>query len=367
MAPATDTPSVHDTTALPYDALLLVSFGGPEGEADVIPFLENVLRGRNVPRARLEEVAEHYYHFGGVSPLNAQNRALIAALEAELAANGPQLPVYYGCRNWHPLLPDTLAQMAADGVQRALAIFTSAYSSYSGCRQYRENLLAAQAQVGPQAPRIDRLRLFCNHPAFVEVNAGHVRAALAQLPEELRAHAHIAFTAHSLPQAMADCCQYTAQLQETARLVAEASGGDHPWALVYQSRSGPPFQPWLEPDILDQMEALHQQGVPALVIAPIGFLSDHMEVLFDLDTEALEKGQALGMRVVRAATAGTHPQFVRMLRELVNERIAGERGQAPDRPAVGSLGPCWDVCPPDCCLPGLPLRRPARPVQRPAS
>ncbi len=343
--------------AHPYDALLVVSFGGPEGPDEVMPFMENVLRGRNIPRARIEEVAEHYYHFGGVSPLNAQNRALIAALGQEFTACGLDLPIYFGNRNWHPLLTDTLAQMAKDGVRRALAFITAAYSSYSGCRQYRENIMAAQAQVGPTAPRVDRLRFFFNHPKFIEVNARKLVQALDQLPAGKREQAHIAFTAHSIPLSMAEGCAYVAQLQETARLVAETLETPLPWQLVYQSRSGPPHQPWLEPDILDHMEALHKEGVTELVIAPIGFISDHMEVLFDLDTEAKQKAGELGMHMVRAGTVETDPLFVEMIRDLVLERIAAERGENPPRPILGTLGPNPDVCPPDCCLPGIAVRR----------
>jgi protoporphyrin/coproporphyrin ferrochelatase len=344
----------------PYDAILVLSFGGPEGMDDVIPFLENVLRGRNVPRARLEEVAEHYYHFGGVSPINAQNLALIAALDAELKAHELDLPIYYGNRNWEPYLTDTLRQMAEDGVQRALAFFTSAYSSYSGCRQYRENIMAAQAEVGPTAPRVDKLRMFYNHPAFIEVNAADVARSLAQIPKERRASAHIAFTAHSIPNSMAQHCQYEAQLEETMRLVVEALELANPYQLVYQSRSGPPQQPWLEPDILDHMESLHGQGVRDLVIAPIGFISDHMEIMFDLDTEALDRGKELEMNVVRAATVGADPRFISMIRELIVERIAAENGEEPERAAMGSRGPSHDVCPVNCCLLGIPARRPQR-------
>ncbi|MDX1963517.1 MAG: ferrochelatase, partial [Pirellulales bacterium] len=272
-----------------YDAVLLVSFGGPEGPDDVLPFLENVLLGRNVPRARMLEVAEHYHHFGGVSPINAQNRALIAALRQELAAYGPNLPIYWGNRNWHPLLPDTLAQMRADGIQRAIAFFTSAYSSYSGCRQYRENILAAANAIGPGAPQVDKLRVFYNHPGFIEPMLEQTQTALAQLSSEQQASAAVLFTAHSIPVAMAQNTRYQAQLQETCRLIAEelrkCTDSHHgkqwrgPWQLVYQSRSGPPTQPWLEPDIGDALRQVHAEGIPAAVVVPVGFISDHMEVL----------------------------------------------------------------------------------------
>ncbi len=329
-----------------FDALLVVSFGGPEGPGDVMPFLENVTRGRNVPRERLEEVARHYARFAGVSPINAQNRSLIAALRAELDAHGIDLPVYFGNRNWHPLLPDTVREMAADGVQRALAFFTSAFSSYSGCRQYRENVHVAQRAAGPAAPEVLRIRAFYDHPGFVEPNAELVAAALAQIPAERRGRAHGVFTAHSIPVAMARHCRYEAQLAETARLVG-ARAGIHDHHLVYQSRSGPAQVPWLEPDVCDQLRLLRGRGVEDVVLSPIGFLSDHVEVLYDLDVEARDVADEIGLNVVRAPTVGTHPAFVAMIRELVEERLS------PDarRRALGS-GPGHDVCPPGCCLPG---------------
>src|SRR3954447_6378678 len=324
------------------DAVLVVSFGGPEGPDDVMPFLENVTRGRNVPRERLEEVAHHYMRFGGVSPINAQNRALIEALQRELREHGIELPVYFGNRNWHPLLTDTVAQMTEDGVRRALVFLTSAFSSYSGCRQYRENLFVAQEAAGPGAPELPRLRLPFNHPGFVEANADRLRDALAQAPE-----AHVAFTAHSIPAAMAERCAYEAQLAESARLVAEAAGArEH--VVVYQSRSGPPHVPWLGPDILDHLRDLHGRGVTDVVVAPLGFLSDHLEVLYDLDVEAAELAEELGLRLVRAGTPGTHPAFVSAIRELIQERLEDR----PGRPAVGHLAPNPDACAPTCCLPG---------------
>jgi protoporphyrin/coproporphyrin ferrochelatase len=336
-----------------YDAILVVSFGGPEGMTEVMPFLENVLRGRNVPPARMLEVAHHYELFGGVSPLNEQNRKLIAALERLLAQEGPSLPVYWGNRNWHPLLSDTIALMARDGVRTALAFVTSAYSSYSGCRQYREDIERAREAVGPNAPRIEKLRAFYNHPGFIEPNVENVRAALGQVPEARRASAHIAFTAHSIPLSMALGCAYEAQLQETCRLISEALGHER-WRLVFQSRSGPPQQPWLEPDICDHLRELKQEGVSDVVIAPVGFISDHMEVLYDLDTEARALCQELGLNMVRAQTVGAHPVFIRMIRELILERMTDE----PVRRFVGTLGPSHDLCPADCCLLGS-----ARPAQ----
>jgi len=343
---------MEDTSQPAYDALLLVSFGGPERPEDVMPFLENVLRGKPVPRERMLEVAEHYYRLGGVSPINAQNRALIGALEAELQARGPNLPIYWGNRNWPPLLADALGQMAADGVRRGLAFFTSAFSSYSGCRQYLENIAQAQAEVGPSAPRIDKLRAFYNHPGFIEATADRVQAALDQIPAPRRAGADLIFTAHSIPVAMANHCRYEAQLQEACRLVAGQLGrGD--WRLAYQSRSGPPSQPWLSPDILDLLRQRAAEQAPGghtndVVVAPIGFISDHMEVLFDLDVEAQDLCRELGLNMVRAATVGIHPKFVAMIRELIVERL----DPLAERRALGALGPCHDVCAADCCLSG---------------
>jgi protoporphyrin/coproporphyrin ferrochelatase len=330
----------------PYDALLLVSFGGPDGPDDVVPFLENVLRGRNVPRARLLEVAEHYQHFGGRSPINDQNRSLIAALEQELAAHGLPLPIYWGNRNWHPLLADTLRRMATDGVRRALAFVTSAFSSYSGCRQYREDIARAQAEVGPNAPHVDKLRVFFNHPGFIEPMIEHARAALAEVPTDRRGDAVLVFTAHSIPTAMADGCQYVEQLREACGLVAAGVGhGD--WQLVYQSRSGPPQQPWLEPDVNEFLRARHAlRPLSDVVIVPIGFISDHLEVLYDLDTEARQTCEELGVRLFRAATVGVHPRFVRMIRQLIEERMSTKQ----TRQALGSFGPKGDVCGDDCCL-----------------
>jgi ferrochelatase len=341
----------------PYDAVLLVSFGGPDGPADVMPFLENVLRGRNVPRERMLEVAEHYQHFGGRSPINEQNRQLLAAIRAELDRRGPQLPVYWGNRNWHPLLTDTLREMADAGVKRALAFVTSGYSSYSGCRQYRENIAAACAPLGDRAPHVDKIRVFFNHPGFVGPMARSVSRALGRFAAEVRRSVPVLFTAHSIPTSMADGCRYALQLAEASRLVAdEAAVGD--WSLVYQSRSGPPSQPWLEPDVCDAIRSLHAAGGRRLVIAPIGFISDHMEVLYDLDTEAAELCQTLGIEMVRAETVGTDPEFVGMIRDLIAERA----GLLADRVAIGRLPASHDVCPLDCCP--APAGRPT-PAARP--
>lgn len=315
-----------------YDALLVVSFGGPEGMDDVMPFLENVLRGRDVPRERMLKVAEHYELFGGVSPINQQNRNLIAALQKELDQHGPHLPIYWGNRNWHPLLKDTLAQMTADGIQKALAFVTSAYSSYSSCRQYLQNISDARDAVGPQAPRVEKLRTFYNHPLFIESNVEQIRVVLSQLQDP--GEAHLVFTAHSIPESMAVNCDYATQLVETGRLIAEALTINN-WQVVYQSRSGSPAQPWLGPDITEHLKTLHREGVMNVVVAPSGFVSDHMEVVYDLDIEAQKVARELGMKMVRAATAGTHPAFVKMIRELILERV---ENKAP-----------VNICAPDCC------------------
>ncbi len=324
-----------------YEAILIVSFGGPNKPEDVIPFLENVTRGRNVPRQRLLEVAEHYYHFGGKSPINDQNRELVAALRQELDANGIGLPIYWGNRNWHPFLADTLRQMRGDGVRDALAFVTSAYSSYSGCRQYRENIAAAQAEVGEGAPKIDKLRVFYNHPGFIETWAERVREAGSKLGGQ---PFRLVMSAHSIPSAMAETSDYERQLRETSRLVASASGIAD-WELVFQSRSGPPSQAWLGPDILDHLRCMKERGVENAVVAPLGFISDHMEVLYDLDTEAQEVARQLGMRLIRAATPGTHPAFIRTIRQLIAERL----DPSTPRLAIGIYGANHDVCPEDCC------------------
>jgi|SRR5579875_1145094 len=312
-----------------YDAVLIVSFGGPEKPEDVLPFLENVTRGRNIPRERLLEVAEHYYHFGGRSPINDQCRELIAALRTELAAHGPDLPVYWGNRNWHPFLADTLRRMRDDGVRHAAAFVTSAYSSYSGCRQYRENIAAAQAEAGEGAPKIDKLRVFYNHPLFIEACADRLREARAAFLRDEPNSFRLVISAHSIPCSMADTSNYERQLRETSRLVADAAGFDR-WDLAFQSRSGPPSQPWLGPDILDHLRRLHGEGVTKVLVAPLGFVSDHLEVLYDLDVEAAALARELGMKLARAATVGTHPAYIKMIRQLL-------------------LEPSQPVCPEDCC------------------
>jgi ferrochelatase len=341
----------------PYDAVLLVSFGGPEGPDDVVPFLENVTRGRGIPRERLVEVGEHYQRFGGRSPINDQNRAFLAALREDLTGAGIDLPVYWGNRNWDPFLTDTVRRMAADGITRAACFVTSAYSSYSSCRQYRENLFDA-AQAVEHAPRLDKLRLYFNHPGFVEPMVDATLAALAELPEDVRESAHLAFVTHSIPETMnagsgpdgrAYVEQHGSIVTEVVERVRQETGRRHRHALVFCSRSGPPHVPWLEPDINDHLERLHDGGAPAVVLVPIGFVSDHMEVVYDLDTEATATAEKLGLPMTRAATAGIDPRFVAAVRDLLLERAAAERGEDVARASVGALPACWDRCPAGCC------------------
>jgi len=328
-----------------YDAILVVSFGGPESREEVIPFLETVLRGKNVPRERLLTVAEHYYHFGGKSPINQQTRDLVAALKTELELNGPRLPIYLGNRNWHPLLPDTLRQMKQDGIRRALGFITSAYRSYSGCRQYREDIARAQSEVGPGAPPVDKLRVFFNHPAFIDATVDRVRQALHAIPADARKDVQIIYTAHSIPMSMANTSDYVVQLEEVERLVSAALGHTN-HVLVYQSRSGAPGQPWLEPDVLDYLRRVKTENLAsAVVLAPISFLSDHMEVLYDLDVEACQLCESLGLPMSRAKTVGVHPKFIGMIRELILERTNPEL----ERRASGTMGARLDICPENCC------------------
>lgn len=350
-------PTPPDPT--PYDAVLLLSFGGPEQAEDVLPFLQNVTRGRGIPDARLKEVGEHYYALGGRSPINDQNRALLAALRVSFDELGLDLPIYWGNRNWAPYLTDTMRQMADDGVRRAVAIVTSAYPSYSGCRQYRENLEDAARNV-ESAPRFDKLRHYANHPGFVGSFVEATAEAIGRLPEG----SAIAYVTHSIPTAMNETSGPDGNgyldwhLDVAAEITAELekrTGTTRRTDLVYCSRSGLPQVPWLEPDVNEHLEELASAGVPGVAIVPIGFVSDHMEVIYDLDTEAAETAAKLKLPMARAATPGTDPRFVTMLRDLVVERAAAERGEQPDRPCVGALGPAWDDCRHDCCP---PLRRP---------
>ncbi|HET6562174.1 MAG TPA: ferrochelatase [Marmoricola sp.] len=369
---AASRPDQRDTA--PYDALLVVSFGGPEKREDVVPFLENVTRGRGIPRERLEEVGEHYFLFGGRSPINDLNRAFIAAVEEDLDGAGIDLPVFWGNRNWDPTLADALRRMRDHGVRRALCLFTSAYASYSGCRQYRENLADAVAEVGEGAPRLDRVRHYFNHPGFVEPMVDATLAALAELPARCRNDARILYVTHSIPLAMNDAsgrgggpgqvgadrdggayvAQHLSVAAEISERVRQQTGHRFGSELVYCSRSGAPHVPWLEPDIGERITELGKEEVPAVAVVPIGFVSDHMEVVYDLDTEARAVAEEARVVFARAATAGLDPRFVRVVRDLLLERAAAERAReagrpGPVRPAVGGLEPSWDVCPAGCC------------------
>jgi ferrochelatase len=334
-------PSNEPAPAGRREALLVLSFGGPEGHEDVLPFLENVTRGRGVPRERLAEVAEHYHHFGGVSPINDQNKALIAAVEKELAGAGIDLPVYWGNRNWAPYVEDTWAQLAEDGIEHVYVFPTSAYASFSGCRQYHEDIARARVSCGG-GPTAEKLPHYFDTPGFIQANGEALATALASLPEELRGSARLVATAHSIPDAMAAVAgpqghAYEAELMAAAeRIVAEVAPG-RPFDLVWQSRSGPPSVPWLEPDVNDHLRALAEHGERAVVLFPIGFVSDHLEVIWDLDNEARETADELGLAFARAGTAGTHPAFVASIRGLLEERRAG------GLPRLGTN------CPASCC------------------
>ncbi|WP_322408918.1 ferrochelatase [Microbacterium invictum] len=366
-SPAAASGSPHVETPVAYDAVLLAGFGGPEGQDDVIPFLRNVTRGRGIPDERLEEVAHHYRHFGGVSPINAQNRALKAALEAELASRGIDLPVYWGNRNWAPYLDEAVREAVDAGHTTLLGLATSAYSSFSSCRQYREDFARALNETGlGDTVTIDKVRQFFDHPGFVRPFVDGVHAAIAELlgdgiaPTRIR----VLFSTHSIPTADAERSgprdrdfgpggAYEAQHLAVAEVVmadiaAEIpAAADVPWQLVYQSRSGPPTQPWLEPDVVDVIEGLPDAGAEAVVIVPLGFVSDHMEVMWDLDTEAMEAAEEAGLRAVRTQTPGIDRAYVSGLVDLIEERLKGT--PAADRPHRTDLGPWFDVCRPGCC------------------
>ncbi|SFS15704.1 ferrochelatase [Microbacterium sp. cf046] len=366
-SPAAASGLPHVLAATAYDGILLAGFGGPEGQDDVIPFLRNVTRGRGIPDERLEEVAHHYRHFGGISPINAQNRALKAAIEVELAARGIDLPVYWGNRNWAPFLEDAVQDAAAAGDSTLLAIATSAYSSYSSCRQYREDFARVLDATGLESTvTIDKVRQFFDHPGFVHAFTEGVTAAVRDLVADGIAPGRIRvlFSTHSIPTSDAQRSgprdrdfgpggAYAAQheavagviMAEVARAVPEAAVTE--WELVYQSRSGPPTQPWLEPDVCDVIGELPARGVDAVVIVPLGFVSDHMEVLWDLDTEAMEAAEKAGIRAVRTPTPGIDPAFVRGLVDLVVERR--DATAVEERPHLTELGPWFDVCRPACC------------------
>ena len=336
-----------DNNARNYDAVLVVSFGGPEGPDDVMPFLDNVLKGLNIPLQIKTRIAKRYHRFDGISPINTETRAFIKALEKELDIHGPQLPVYWGNRNWHPLLPDTLRQMADDGIKNAIVYVTSIFSSYSGCRKYREDLYEA-AQGIENAPHIDKLRIGYNHPGFIEAVTDRVREAL-EPATDANENSMLLFTAHSLPLSMARCARYQEQLQEVCGLVGQALGVKS-WKLVYQSNNASYGEPWLEPDINDALEVVKEAGETNVVIVPIGFVCDHMEVILDLDVEAKEKVDALGLNMVRAATVGIHPAYIAMVRELIVERMSAN----PERRWLGTQGASADYCAQNCCLSGKP-------------
>jgi ferrochelatase len=369
---AHDVPTQPDAGSA-YDALLLVSFGGPEGVDDVVPFLQNVTRGRDIPEERLRGAGRHYFHFGGVSPINAQNRAFLDAVRDHFAETGLDLRIYWGNRNWTPYLADAIEQMRADGVRRALAFFTSAYSSYSGCRQYRENLADAARAVGEGAPQIDRIGAYFNHPGFVGPFVDATVEAVQKLADAERSDVRLVFTTHSVPVSMAEnsgsvnanhtgqplgayVLQHRVVAELVSRAVGDAVGADLPWHLVYQSRSGAPHIPWLEPDIDSHLRAIADSGATAAVVVPIGFVSDHMEVMWDLDTQARAAADEVGLAMVRVATPGTDPRTVAMVAELVRERL--DATPTADRLRVGSLPATADCCPSDCC----PNPRAPRPV-----
>ncbi len=336
-----------------FDALLLLSFGGPEGPDQVMPFLENVTRGRGIPRERLESVAEHYLHFGGVSPINGINRALIAEIEAELARRGRRIPVYFGNRNWEPYVEDTVTQMRDNGIERAAVFTTSAWGGYSGCTQYQEDIARGRAAAGAGAPELVKLRQYFDHPLLVEMFADAIRDAAATLPAELRDDARLVFTAHSIPLRAADRCGpdlYERQVGYTCRLVAAAAGYldyDHVW----QSRSGPPQVPWLEPDVGDHLEALQRAGTSAVIVCPVGFVADHIEVVWDLDNELAEQAAQAGIAFARASTPNAQTRFAQLAIDLLDE-------MRTDAPAARVTGPqpvpgygCsvnGAVCTPDC-------------------
>lgn len=371
---------VTTTNTAPYEAVLLYSFGGPNKPEDVVPFLRNVTAGKGIPDARLEEVGQHYYGFGGKSPINEQNLALKAALEDELSRRGITLPIIWGNRNWEPYTADALNQLAELGVKKAVMLVTSAYGSYSGCRQYREDMAQILQNRGElteagvlleSAVHFDKIRPYFNHPGFAAATYNAITEALTELaasstiPQALR-KVHLAFVTHSIPLAMEEGSgqvlpatyskQHLALAQEIMTRLTGSSHKDVNWSLSYCSRSGPPNQPWLEPDINDHLQELAQQGITDVVLAPIGFISDHMEVAYDLDTEALATCSEVGLHAVRADTVGTRPEFVSGLVDLIVERASMARGEQIEQESVTSLPPLHSECPSNCCLQkaGLP-------------
>ena len=354
-------------TADGFDALLLLSFGGPEGPDQVMPFLENVTRGRGIPRERLESVAEHYLHFGGVSPITAINRALIESIRAELAARGEDLPVYFGNRNWHPFVEDTVAQMQADGVRRAAVFSTSAWGGYSGCTQYQEDIARARAAVGQTAPELQKLRQYFDHPLLIEMFADAIGQAADQLPADLRAEARLVFTAHSIPMRAVDRCGpglYPRQVGYASGLIAAAAGYDD-YDVVWQSRSGPPQVPWLEPDVGDHLSTLAASGVKAVIVCPVGFVADHIEVIWDLDSELAEQAGELGVALARATTPNAQPRFARLALELLDEvRQGREASRVVGPEPVPGYGSSinGNFCTADCAASAAAAEANARPT-----
>ena len=336
-----------------FDALLLLSFGGPEGPEQVMPFLENVTRGRGIPRERLVSVAEHYLHFGGVSPINGINRELIVAIEAELAERRLDLPVYFGNRNWEPYIEDTVERMRADGVRRAAVFTTSAWGGYSGCTQYQEDIARGRDAVGAAAPELTKLRQYFDHPLLIAMFADAIADAAATLPEDLRSEARLVFTAHSIPLRAASRCGpdlYARQVGYTAGLVA-AAAGYRVYDQVWQSRSGPPQVPWLEPDVGDHLEALAADGVKSVIVCPVGFVADHIEVVWDLDSELAEQAAAAGIAFARATTPNAQPRFARLAVDLVDElRLGLPQARVPAADAVPGYGNTVNgaLCTPAC-------------------
>jgi len=342
-------PKLYDLSARDYDAVLVVSFGGPEGPDDVMPFLENVFRGLRVTDETKQKIAARYQDFGGISPINGHTREFIAALKDLLEAEGPALPIYWGNRNWQPMLRDTVEQMARDGIQRAAAYVTSTFSSYSGCRKYREDLFEAVSGI-ENAPELDKLRVGFNHPGFITAVADRIGESLESLPENKRDAAGLIFTAHSLPESMSASSPYVEQLMDSAATSALLAGQED-WRLVYQSNNARyGGDPWLGPDISDALEEEARSGRKDVIVVPIGFVCDHMEVVLDLDIDAAKRAEAAGINMIRAGTVGAHPAYIGMVRDLIVERSL----ESGERLTLGPLPPKHDFCPVDCCLSGRP-------------
>ena len=340
----TVTTKLQDTSLQKYDAILLMSFGGPEGVQDVIPFLERVTKGRNIPQERLLKVAQNYYIFNGISPINEQNRNLIEAIKEEMLRVGLRLPIYFGNRNWTPFVEDALAQMKEDGIKKALVFVTAGFSCYSGCRQYRENLVSALENI-PDGPILDKIRVFYNHPKFIKVVSELIQISISKWGNKDESEIKLVFTAHSIPLSMAEKSDYEKQLHEACRLTVESLGFSE-YTLCYQSRSGSPKFPWLEPDIATVLENFAREAVKNVVFVPIGFVSDHIEIIYDLDIEAKNMAENLGLNFLRVASPVAHPEFPKMVVDLIMERMT----ENPQRLAIGKYQANHDVCPVNCCM-----------------